>query len=273
MSIKRLFALGVCAALFASAVPAVANDLAVGSDISHPPLEMFTPNHQMIGFDIDMIRAIGAKLQMPAQIQNTDFGNLIPGVQSGKYQVALAGIFDTSKREKLVDMVDYMLAGSGLLVHPGNPKHIFSLSGLCGHTVDLESGTLQEAEAKAQSDTCKQLGLGEIHILAMGTDSDALKQFQAGKSDAHIDDYPVIAYLARTMSTGGTHFEVGGRPFRIVVYGIAVAKSNPQLRESVRNALAAIIADGTYDKLLAKWGLTIGALHTAPVDAGKLFER
>jgi polar amino acid transport system substrate-binding protein len=197
---------------------------------------------------------------------------LIPGVQSGRFSVALAGIFDTSKREKKVDLVDYMLAGSGLLVPAGNPKHIFSLAGLCGYTVDLEGGTLQEAEARAQSDVCKTLGLGPIKVLAFPTDSDALKAFQAGKSDAHIDDYPVIAYLATTLG-GGTKYAVGGRPFRVVVYGIVVSKSNPALREAVRNALLALIADGTYDKMLAKWGLTLGALHTAPIDAGKLFER
>lgn len=268
---RRAFTLALAATLLAFSLPASGATLNVGSDVSHPPLEMFTPTHQMVGFDIDLIRAIGAKMQMPAAIQNTQFGNLIPGVQSGKYQVALAGIFDTSKREKIVDMVDYMLAGSALLVQSGNPKHLFSLSSLCGHTIDLETGTLQEAEAKAQSDACKQLGLGEIHILSMPTDEAALAQFEAGKSDAHIDDSPVIAYLAKTLNGG--KYAVGGHPFRTVVYGIAVSKSNTAMRDKVRAALVSLISDGTYDKLLAKWGLTIGALHTAPIDAGKLFER
>jgi len=163
-----------------------------------------------------------------------------------------------------------MYAGSGLLVHQGNPKHIFSLSSLCGHTVDLEGGTLQESEAKAQSQTCKDLGLGPVNVLAFPTDAAALDAFQAGKSDAHIDDYPVIAYLSRTLGEG--KYAVGGRPFRIVLYGIVVSKKNPELRGAVRSALLALITDGTYDKILDKWGLTVGALHTAPIDAGKLFE-
>jgi polar amino acid transport system substrate-binding protein len=107
--------------------------------------------------------------------------------------------------------------------------------------------------------------------LAFPTDSAALSAFVAGKSDAHIDDYPVIAYLARTLG-GGKSYAVGGKPFRVVVYGIVVSKKNPALRSALRAALLAVIADGTYDKILAKWGLTLGALHTAPIDAGKLFE-
>lgn len=265
----RWFSAVVCASLLAAGTASAAT-LVVGSDVSHPPLESFTPSHQMVGFDIDLIRAIAARMNEPVRIENADFGSLIPGVQSGRFSVALAGVFDTGKREKLVDLVDYMYAGSGLLVHQGNPKHIFSLASLCGLTVDLEAGTLQEAEARAQSDACKKLGLGPVNVLALPTDSAALAAFQAGKSDAHIDDYPVIAYLARTLG-GGNSYEVGGKPFRIVVYGIVVSKNNPALRDALRKALLAVIADGTYDKILAKWGLTLGALHSAPIDAGKLF--
>lgn len=261
----------LCLSTVALVAPASAATLVVGSDVSHPPLESFTATHQMVGFDIDLIQAIAARMQMQAKIENHDFGDLIPGVLSGRFNVALAGVFDTSKREKIVDLVDYMYAGSGLLVHKGNPKHIFSLSSLCGLTVDLEAGTVQEAEARAQSDACKKLGLGAVNVLAFPTDSAALAAFQAGKSDGHIDDYPVIAYLARTLG-GGTSYDIGGKPFRIVVYGIVVSKTNPTLRAAVRTALLALIADGTYDKLLNKWGLTLGALHTAPIDAGKLFE-
>jgi polar amino acid transport system substrate-binding protein len=268
---QRWLSAGVCVLAFACAVPASGAMLVVGSDVSHPPLESFTANHQMIGFDIDLIQAIGARMQMPLKIENHDFGDLIPGVRTGRFSVALAGIFDTSKRERLVDLVDYMYAGSGLLVHQGNPKHIFSLSSLCGLTVDVEGQTVQEAEARAQSEKCKALGLGGVKVLAFPTDSAALGAFEAGRSDAHIADYPVVAYLARTVS-GGNTYTIGGPPFRIVLYGIVVSKNNPALRAAVRSALVALIADGTYDKILAKWGLNMGALHTAPIDAGKLFE-
>jgi polar amino acid transport system substrate-binding protein len=269
--IHRWLSALICASVVAMAAPASGATLVIGSDISHPPLESFNATHQMIGFDIDLIQAIAARMGTQVRIENHDFGDLIPGVLSGRFSAALAGVFDTSKREKIVDLVDYMYAGSGLLVRRGNPKHIFSLQSLCGMTVDLEGGTLQEAEARAQSDACTKLGLGPINVLAFPTDSASLAAFQAGKSDAHIDDYPVIAYLARTLG-GGSSYDIGGKPFRIVVYGIVVSKSNPALRTAIRTALLALIADGTYDKILRKWGLTLGALHTAPIDAGKLFE-
>jgi polar amino acid transport system substrate-binding protein len=250
--------------------PAFAATLVVGSDISHPPLESFS-GQKMVGFDIDLVQAIGAKMNVPVKIENHPFGDLIPGVQSGRFSLAIAGIFDTRKREQSVDMVDYLYAGSGLLVLKGNPKHIFSLDSLCGMTVDLEAGTLQETEARQQSADCQAQHLGEVHILALGTDTASLAAFTSGKSDAHIADFPVVSYLARTLD-GGTKYQVGGPPFKVVLYGIVVSKKNTALRDAVQKALRELVADGTYDKLLTKWGLTQSALRTVPVNAGTLFQ-
>jgi polar amino acid transport system substrate-binding protein len=269
--LQRVLGLVLFASLLVGAHPALGATLVVGSDISHPPLESFAPGQKMVGLDIDLIQAVGARLHMPVKIENHPFPDLIPGVQSGHFSVALAGIFDTRVREQQVDMVDYLYAGSGLLVPKGNPKHIFSLDSLCGRTVDLETGTLQDAETKQQSTDCQAQHLGAVNILEFSNDVDSLKAFTSGKSDAHIADFPVVAYLAKTLG-GGTKYELGGPPFKVVLYGIVVSKKNPALRVAVQNALKSIVADGTYDKLLAKWGLTQSALRSIPVNAGTLFQ-
>lgn len=269
--LQRLLALGACIVMLATMRPATAAPLVVGSDVSHPPLEFFQ-GKAMAGVDIDLLNAIAAKMHQPIAIQNHAFGDLVPGVQSGKFSLAAAGIFDTRKREMIVDFVDYMLAGSGLLIAKGNPKHIFALDNLCGLTVALEQGTLQETEAKAQSDSCGAIHLGPIKVDSYPTDTAALAAFRAGKADAMIDDYPIVAYNAKTLD-GGKKWEVSGAQFKPIVYGIAVSKKNPGLRDAVRSAILALVADGTYDKILARWGLAKSALRTAPINAGRLYER
>lgn len=269
--VQRLLALGACVLMLATARPAIGAALIVGSDISHPPLEFFQ-GKTMAGVDIELLNAIAAKMHQPITIQNHPFGDLVPGVQSGKFALAAAGIFDTRKREASVDFVDYMLAGSGLLIPKGNPKHIFALTDLCGLTVALEHGTLQETEAKAQSDACGGLHLGPIKVVSFPTDTAALDAFRAGKADAMIDDYPIVAYNAKTLD-GGKKWEVSGAQFKPIVYGIAVSKKNSKLRDAVRAALLALVADGTYDKILAKWGLSKSALKSVPINAGRLYER
>ncbi len=85
---------------------------------------------------------------------------------------------------------------------------------------------------------------------------------------ADIADFPVAAYSART-SGGGNDFEVVGEQIDPAPYGIAVAKDKTALRDAVQAALRAIIADGTYDRILDKWGVARGALKTADINGAR----
>ncbi|MDP9025848.1 MAG: transporter substrate-binding domain-containing protein, partial [Candidatus Eremiobacteraeota bacterium] len=132
--------------------------------------------------------------------------------------------------------------------------------------------TSQEVALTEQSKRCEALHLGKILLIEYKTDDQAFAAFQAGKSDVHVTDYPVVAYLAKT-AEGGKKYQVAGRQFALVPYGIAVNKNNVALRSQLVAALHGVIEDGTYEQLLKKWGLEQGALRSAPVNAGTLFEK
>lgn len=271
----RLAAFVLMAVLLgATASPGVAGTaLRVGSDVSYAPLEFYVENAKgktMTGFDVDLAHALSEKLGSTVSVENHNFDDLIPAVKAGKFDLAVSAMSDTRAREKQVNFIDYLLAGSGMLVRSGNPRHVFELAGLCGLTVDVQKGTSQENALHEQSKACKTIGLGEIKVISFATDADAYKNFEAGKSDVHVTDYPVVAYLART---SGNKYEIAGRQFNVVPFGIVIAKSNSALRTKVQSALASLIADGTYDRLVQKWGLSQGALRSAPLNAGTLFEK
>lgn len=261
-----LFALGPAAAGAAS------GGLRVGSDISYAPLEFYAAHSTRVqGFDYDLSQALAAKMGTRASFENHDFNDLIKALNRGQYDLVMSAMNDTRDRAKRVDFIDYFLAGSGILVPAGNPHHVFNLASLCGMTVDLQRGTAQEAAIAAQSKRCTEIGLHSIAVLEYGTDDEALKQFLAGKSMAHISDYPVVSHLARTLG-GGKTYMVAGRQFGVVPYGIAVSKKNAGLRDRIQSALKALIANGTYDALLKKWGLEQGAMRSAPINAGTKFQ-
>lgn len=256
------------APLAAPASPA----LRVGSDISYAPLEFYASHSKRVqGFDYDLAQAISAQLGESLNFENEDFNGLIKALNGGKYDLVISAMSDTRERSKSVDFVDYFLAGSGMLVRAGNPHHIFNLASLCGMTVDVEQGTSQAAAVQDQSQKCLGLGLHAIAIKSYATDEEALKHFLAGESMTHISDYPVVSHLARTLD-GGKGYAVAGEQFGVIPYGIAVAKRNGALRDRVQAALRAVIASGTYDKLLQKWGLQQGAMRSAPINAGTKFE-
>ena len=255
-----------------SLAPAATATLSVGADVSGAPFEYFPPNSkQAIGFDIDLLTAIGAKMGDQFSVVNHQFDDLLASVKKARFNAAMSAISDTSGREKLVDFVDYFAAGGGIMVPGGNPHNFYGIDGLCGYRVTVESGTSYEGDLRKQSDACKAVGLGPITVITFPTDDDAFAGFIAGKSDAYVADYPVGAYRAR-YANDGKKLELVGHQFDVVPYGIAVAKENAALSKALQQALLQVVADGTYDKLLQKWGLQQGALRIAPINAGKLYE-
>jgi polar amino acid transport system substrate-binding protein len=272
----RSFAALAAASLCALAAPAMANavpsPLRIGSDVSYAPLEFRQPGTTHVtGFDYDLAEAIGKRLRVGVDFANHDFSTLLPGLQARRFDLVVSALSDTRARERSVTFIDYFLSGTGILTRAGNPSHLWSLASLCGHTISVEAGTSGEASLHRQSDRCTAIGLGPITIVTASTDDAALALFTTGKAEAHVSDYPVVAYLARTLG-GGKTYEVVGRPFDVVPFGIAVAKSNAALLDQVRDALLALVHDGTYDALLRKWNLEEGALRSAPIDAGTKFE-
>lgn len=246
--------------------------LRVGSDISYAPLEFYAPRSKRVeGFDYDLAQAIAAKMNAHMTFENHDFADLLKALNAGTYDLVISAMNDTRGRAGQADFIDYFLAGSGILVKAGNPHHVFNLASLCGMTVDLQRGTAQDAAIAAQSKQCASIGLRPVTVLSYATDDQALKQFLAGKSMAHISDYPVVSRLAHTLG-GGKSYAVAGQQFGVVPYGIAVSKKNTVLRDRVQSALKAVIADGTYDALLKKWGLEQGAMRSAPLNAGPKFQ-
>jgi polar amino acid transport system substrate-binding protein len=250
-----------------------ADPLQVGSDVSGAPFEYFQGSSKVpLGFDIDLLHAMIAKMGNQADVVNHQFDDLLAAVRRGKFNFAISAISDTSTREKQVDFLDYFVAGGGIMVNAGNPYRIFGIDALCGYSVTVESGTSYLADLEKESKTCVAVGLHAINILTFSTDDSAFAAFIAGKAPAYVADYPVSVYRARFANDGKT-LEVVGRQFDVVPYGIAFSKQNAALMKSMQQALLAVVADGTYDKLLRKWGLQEGGLRFAPINAGILYEK
>ncbi len=238
-----------------------AQPVRIGTDISHPPLEFYRhAGGRVHGFDADIAREIAKRLGRPASFVNMPFGDLLPAVAAGKVDFTISSMFDLPVREKVADFVDYFLSGTAIMVR----------AGFCGLTASAEVGTFQFTALQEQSARCRALGLGGVHVVSVAGDEQGARALLAGRVAIHIADFPIVSYLARTVGDG--KLVVAGRPFNQIPYGIAVRKGNLALRTAIVGALRAMVADGTYDRLLKKWHLQAGALRSIPVDAGKLYQ-
>jgi polar amino acid transport system substrate-binding protein len=200
-------------------------------------------------------------------VNDTDFAGIIGALKSGRFDIVMSSMNDTEERRgNGVDFVDYFIAGTSLLVKKGNPEKITSLDDLCGKTVAVQKGTTQETDSlPAAIKKCTDAKKDTIKVLAFEKDTDALQQVKIGRASAIAEDSPVAAYNAKT-SGNGADFEVTGEITDVGQYGIAVPTDNTKLRDAMQAALKAIIANGTYDKILAKWGVSSGALKTAAIN-------
>ncbi|MGX1546493.1 ABC transporter substrate-binding protein [Streptomyces adustus] len=246
--------------------------ITVGSEMAYPPME-FVRNGQPAGIDPDLAAALGNELGVRFQFDNGTFDTLLGAQQSKRYDVVMSALTDTSDRQEGiepasgmrtgegVDFVDYLVSGSSILVKKGNPDHIESLANLCGKNVAVQSGstTYDLLQAQACDDPMK--------IETVASYSDAQDHLKAGDVAAAVADFPVSAYAAKT-SGGGEDFELAGEQINPGPYGIAVLKSNTELRDALRAALNATIQNGTYEKVLTKWNVTDGAMSEGAINGG-----
>ncbi len=241
----------------------------VGSDIAYPPVEFFEEGTQTaIGLDVDICNAIAAKFGdgFTCRFTNTTFDGIIPALNAKRFDIVMSALSDTEERRQAIDLIDYFNAGTSILVAKGNPANVRSVDDLCGKTIGLQRGTTQEELANAQKAKCQANG-SDLEVLTFDKDTDALLSLKAGRSVADMNDFPVAAYNAK-VSGGGNDFEVVGAQLDPAPYGIGVRKDDVALRDALREALQAIIADGTYDRVLAKWDVAAGALKTASINGG-----
>jgi polar amino acid transport system substrate-binding protein len=250
-------------------------EIRVGSDISYAPLEFFDalapdvldrpsgdPDPGVQGIDPDLANELGRRLGVRVTFVNVKFDSLLDSLQSGQIDAIFSGMSATPDRALKVSFIEYFQAGTSIVVPRGNPAGIRGIDDLCGRTVAVQGATTQGDLANAKAKSCPPDRPMKVRLLDSG--SQALLDVKFRQADASLTDFPVAAYNAKA-SSGGRDFQVVGGQIDPGPFGIGVRKADAALRDALRTALRQIIADGTYDRVLAKWNLSEGALTTAQV--------
>ncbi len=239
--------------------------LTVAADASYAPNEFFGPdNKTVVGMDADLAKALGDVLGLDVTVSNTGFDSIIPTLGK-RFDIGMSSMTDNKEREKVVDFVDYFEAGTSFYVEKGKNGDLTSLNALCGKKVAVEKGTTQLDDATAQKKKCTGAGKAAPTVLPFPDQSGANGALSAGRADVVMADSPVAAYAA-AQSKG--KFEVVGDSYGNAPYGIAVPKAADYkgMTEALKAALDKLKSDGTYDKIMKKWGVEAGAVKTFTVN-------
>lgn len=197
---------------------------------------------KLSGFDMDLIRAIGTKMGYKVEIANMGFDALIPALNTGNIDVAIAGMSITDERKQAVGMSDpYYTSGLIVMVQKDN-NDIKGIEDLKGKRIAAQIGTTGAAKAHSVE--------GAV-VTEFNTNTESAMELTNGGVDAVINDSPVIGYY---LAQGGSEVaKTVGDVMEAEQYGIAVKKDNTKLLEDINKALAELKKDGEYDKIYKTW--------------------
>ncbi|MDR2566769.1 MAG: ABC transporter substrate-binding protein [Bifidobacteriaceae bacterium] len=240
----------------------------VGTEAFYPPYDYLAEDGQtIIGLDVDLFDEVAKALGVEYTLENAAFDSLLPGIDTGRYDVIVAALTDNANRQANYDMVDYFLTGQSIVVAAGNPEGVKGEADLCGKAVSVLTASAQETILQEfNADLCAD---SPIDILPQATDDDAYMQLQTGRVAATLSQDPVARDRVAKVG-GGSELELANaEPFQTKPLGYALAKDSTQLRDALQVALQGLLDDGTYATVLEKHGLGASAIGEITVNAGE----
>ncbi|WP_053387298.1 ABC transporter substrate-binding protein [Leucobacter japonicus] len=217
------------------------------------PNIFYDENNELQGVEIDIANAMADKLGVSTTLGEYAFAGLIPALQAKQCDVIMGSLYIKPEREEIANFVPYLYSGTAVAVNKENPKKVTGFDdSLCGTKVVGITGATGAASAQEKSDECVADGKEPLAITLVDEGTNALQQVLAQQADAFIDTTEIVSYYEQ--QSDGDLVSVG-EPFGKIRIGAATLKDNTDLNTALDDAFAAIVDDGTYTDILAKWGV------------------
>lgn len=221
-----------------------ADKINFGSSATYPPFESLDANNQIVGFDMDLAKALCKQMQAECTFTNHAFDSLIPALKFRKYDAVISGMDITPERAKQVSFTEPYYANSAVIIAK---KGAFkSFEDLKGKRIGMENGTTHQKYLQEKHP--------EVKTVSYDSYQNAIIDLKNGRIDGVFGDTAVVNEWLKTnpqLGTVGQH--VTDPEFFGTGLGIAVRQDNPELLKKLNDALAAIKANGTYQKISDEW--------------------
>lgn len=223
--------------------PKAAPTLKVGMDAAYPPFgSQDVKTKEYVGFDVDVIKAIGAAEGFNVTINNIPFDGLIPALQAGNIDVAINDITINEDRAKSVDFSKrYYIAGLGVVVKKDN-NSIKTAKDLEGKRLGVSIGSTGEEAARK---------IPGAKLRVFNQLNEAFLELKNNGVDAVINDIPTNEYYVNT--TGKNDVKTVELALTREDLGIAVKKGNKELLDKINSGFQKIKKNGEFTKLYQKW--------------------
>lgn len=224
--------------------------LVIGTEGAYPPFNFIDSAGNIQGFDVEIGKALCAKMAVECDVVAQDWDGIIPGLLAKKYDMIIASMFITAERKEKVAFSDpYYLAAMTMVAPKDTALTEFTADSLDGKLVGVQGGTTQAEYAH------KVLTKSEVREYP--TQDEVNLDLASGRIDVQIGDMvPMLEWVNKT--TDGACCELKGKPITDPAFvgdgvGIAIRKEDADLLAKVNTALKAIRDDGTYKTINDKY--------------------
>ncbi|MEV0615881.1 ABC transporter substrate-binding protein [Nonomuraea sp. NPDC050404] len=238
---------------------------------SFPPYEIAGPDgRSLTGAAADMSEALAQVLGVKIEHVTVDgLPSSLTGIASGRYDFAIGPVGDFTDRQKANDFVDWVKEFVVFAVPKGNPDKIGSVADTCGLKISVMAGGSAEAVIKGQSAACVKEGKQKIEVQSYKDQPTSVLAVSSGRANAFFSSQAPLTYFVQQ---AGGKLELAGKGqangFDDLYQGAVVAKDSP-LRDVLKDGIQKLIDNGTYGKIMAKWGTADNQLERAGVNLAK----
>lgn len=236
--------------------------ITIGTDAEYPPNEYKDANGNPTGWGVELAEAVAAKLGLEPEWEILGFDSIIPRIQEGALNLGSSSFTDTLERQKSVDFVNYLNAGSQCAAAAGSDV---DPDNACGLTIAVQATTVQDTdELPARNQACLDAGKDPIEVLRFDGQPEVTQAVIDGRAAAFSADSPVTGDAVTQL---GDQLQLVGDLFDAAPYGFATEKGS-DMTKAIQAALQSLMDDGTYLEILTAAGIESGALTEATINAG-----
>jgi arginine/lysine/histidine transporter system substrate-binding protein len=219
--------------------------LIMGTSADYPPFEYVdtSKSEEIVGFDVDLAKAIAEKAGYKVQVKDIDFSGLIPAIETEQVDFVMAGMTPTEDRKKNVNFSDIYYVAKNMIVTKKDSS-IKSVDDLKDKTIGVQLSSIQEGEAKELAKTM------DIKVENRNRIPELVQELKAGRFDAAmIEDTVAKGYFKKNPDLAGFTMEVSEQEA-----GSAIAfPKDSKLTEDFNKALNEMKENGELEKLVVKW--------------------
>ncbi len=230
--------------------------------LGSPPDDFRNEKGEVVGWEVDILRAATQSLGLALDLRPTTFDTLIPGLQAKRFDAAVGQMGVSVVREKVVDMIGTLLGNELFAAYADKPIVVNSLDDLCGMTVATTRGSREMVFAEEHQAKCAAAGKQPINALAFNDGNGAAEAMMSRRADVFWLGSTAVSYFV-AQTKGRT--KVVGSYTDISYLGVALPKGS-DMAVPLQAAIQHLIDNGTYGKIVAKWGLVDGAVKQAPLN-------